>query len=65
MPATPSEHISDVFKRDGVTASFEFFPPKNADAAENLYAAISELVPLRPSFVSVTYGAGGSTRELT
>ncbi len=64
-PPTPSAHIRDIFKRDGVTASFEFFPPKNADSAESLYAAISELVPLRPSFVSVTYGAGGSTRELT
>lgn len=64
-PVTPSEHIADIFKRDGTTASFEFFPPKNADAAEKLYEAISELVPLRPSFVSVTYGAGGSTRELT
>jgi methylenetetrahydrofolate reductase (NADPH) len=65
FPATPSAHIADIFKRDGVTASFEFFPPKNAEAAEKLYEAISELVPLRPSFVSVTYGAGGSTRELT
>ena len=65
FPAEPCEHIADIYKRDGVTASFEFFPPKNAEAAENLYGAISDLVPLRPSFVSVTYGAGGSTRELT
>lgn len=64
-PAEPSPHITEVFERDGVTASFEFFPPKNADAAENLYTAIAELEELRPSFVSVTYGAGGSTRELT
>lgn len=61
----PGEHILDIFKRDGVTASFEFFPPKNAEAAESLYAAIRELEELKPSFVSVTYGAGGSTRELT
>ncbi|MEQ8845365.1 MAG: methylenetetrahydrofolate reductase [NAD(P)H] [Phycisphaerales bacterium] len=64
-PAEPSPHITEVFERDGVTASFEFFPPKNAEAAENLYTAIAELEELRPSFVSVTYGAGGSTRELT
>lgn len=61
----PGAHISEIFKRDGVTASFEFFPPKNAEAAESLYRAISELEELKPSFVSVTYGAGGSTRELT
>lgn len=64
-PVTPSEHISEIFKRDGVTASFEFFPPKNAESAESLYTAIAELEELKPSFVSVTYGAGGSTRELT
>jgi len=62
---TPSDHITDLFTRDGVTASFEFFPPKNEQAAESLYAAIAELEELKPSFVSVTYGAGGSTRELT
>ncbi|MFI4917438.1 MAG: methylenetetrahydrofolate reductase [Phycisphaerales bacterium JB060] len=62
---TPSEHIADIIRRDGTTASFEFFPPKNAEAAEKLYQAISELEELRPSFVSVTYGAGGGTRELT
>lgn len=58
-------HISELFARDGVTASFEFFPPRSREAADGLYQAISELAPLRPSFVSVTYGAGGSTRELT
>lgn len=64
-PVTPGEHIADIIERDGTTASFEFFPPKNAEAADKLYQAISELEELRPSFVSVTYGAGGSTRELT
>ncbi|MCE2925029.1 MAG: methylenetetrahydrofolate reductase [NAD(P)H] [Phycisphaeraceae bacterium] len=58
-------HIRDIFARHPTTFSFEFFPPKSADAAEVLYQAILELQTLRPSYVSVTYGAGGSTRELT
>ena len=49
----------------GPSLSFEFFPPKNEQAASALYQTIRELEPYRPSFVSVTYGAGGSTRELT
>ncbi|MGH9192965.1 MAG: methylenetetrahydrofolate reductase, partial [Acidimicrobiales bacterium] len=46
----------------GRTHSFEFFPPKNDEAERQLEKTIHELAPLRPSFVSVTYGAGGSTR---
>jgi methylenetetrahydrofolate reductase (NADPH) len=45
--------------------SFEFFPPKSEAAAAQLWATIGALEPLRPRFVSVTYGAGGSTRETT
>jgi methylenetetrahydrofolate reductase (NADPH) len=47
------------------TISFEFFPPKNEAGFNLLYQAIEDLRPLRPSYVSVTYGAGGSTRQKT
>lgn len=45
--------------------SFEFFPPKTADGETALYATLEKLAPLRPDFVSVTYGAGGSARDRT
>jgi methylenetetrahydrofolate reductase (NADPH) len=45
--------------------TFEFFPPKDAEGEEVLWRSISELEPLHPTFVSVTYGAGGTTRERT
>ena len=58
-------HIQDIFDRQSTTISFEFFPPKTEDSSNALLATIADLEPYKPSFVSVTYGAGGSTRELT
>ena len=58
-------HIEDIFAADETTVSFEFFPPKTEADAEALFGNIAELEALDPSFVSVTYGAGGSTRQLT
>jgi len=51
--------------RGDIQVSFEFFPPKSAAMAETLWSSIQTLAPLQPRFVSVTYGAGGSTRERT
>ena len=58
-------HIRDIFARDKTTFSFEFFPPKSAESSELLFQSIRDLEALNPSFVDVTYGAGGSTRDLT
>ncbi len=58
-------HIRDIFASEKTTVSFEFFPPKTEADAQALYENIAQLEMLQPSFVSVTYGAGGSTRELT
>jgi methylenetetrahydrofolate reductase (NADPH) len=58
-------HICDIFASHRTTFSFEFFPPKSDNAWDQLYQTITEMEELRPSFVSVTYGAGGSTRQRT
>jgi methylenetetrahydrofolate reductase (NADH) len=57
--------IDEILAGGGPVFSFEFFPPKTDAGESNLYAALAELRTLEPSFVSVTYGAGGSTREKT
>src|ERR1051325_490754 len=58
-------HITDIMRGDSPTFSFEFFPPRSPEAAETLYQTIRDLESYMPHFVSVTYGAGGSTRDLT
>ena len=62
---TLNERRSRLIGSDEIEVSFEFFPPKSEKMEEALWAAIRRLEPLRPGFVSVTYGAGGSTRERT
>ena len=57
--------IGDLIRGSEPTFSFEFFPPRDAEQERQLWKAIRELEPLRPSFVSITYGAGGSTRDNT
>ena len=57
--------IADRLARREPTFSFEFFPPKTPEAVERLYTTARELKAAGPTFVSVTYGAGGSTRDLT
>jgi methylenetetrahydrofolate reductase (NADPH) len=60
-----SRLVRNCLAGDAATFSFEFFPPKSSDEDRLLWQTIRELEPLRPSFVSVTYGAGGSTRART
>ena len=57
--------IDELLGRGVPTISFEFFPPKNDDGFAQLYRAIGELHSLKPAYISVTYGAGGSTRQKT
>ncbi len=57
--------VKDLLAQHKTTFSFEFFPPKQEADWEKLFQTIKELIPLKPSHVSVTYGAGGTTRERT
>jgi methylenetetrahydrofolate reductase (NADPH) len=61
---TPTPRITDVLKT-GRSFSFEFMPPKTDQAQRQFWDTMRRLEPLKPTFVSVTYGAGGSTRERT
>ncbi|MFM2437665.1 MAG: methylenetetrahydrofolate reductase, partial [Actinomycetota bacterium] len=61
MSSSIAEHVAG----GGRSYSFEFFPPKTDAGEANLWDAINALDPLQPDFVSVTYGAGGSTRDRT
>src|SRR5438552_1645671 len=60
-----SMRIDELLGRGLPTISFEFFPPKSEEGFVSLYRTIDDLHPLKPSYVSVTYGAGGSTRQKT
>jgi len=63
---TPLAKCQQTLRRGpGLSVSFEFFPPKNEAMGQTLWQSIERLKPMAPSFVSVTYGAGGSTRERT
>ena len=61
----PRSKVSRLLGEGGHSISFEFFPPKDSDAEDALWGALIQLEDFDPSFVSVTYGAGGSTRDRT
>jgi methylenetetrahydrofolate reductase (NADPH) len=65
MPPERTTRIADLIRQGQRSLSFEFMPPKDEAGAEQLWKAISELEPYAPTFVSVTYGAGGTTRDTT
>jgi methylenetetrahydrofolate reductase (NADPH) len=65
MVLTPFRKSRGASTRSKLKVSFEFFPPKTEEMEKTLWDSIDRLAPLGPSFVSVTYGAGGSTRERT
>jgi methylenetetrahydrofolate reductase (NADPH) len=60
-----TSRFTDASATPDIRVSFEFFPPKTAEMEQTLWEAIARLAPLQPNFVSVTYGAGGSTRART
>ncbi len=57
--------VKEILNNQKLTVSFEFFPPKNESGWDDLFESISKIMPLKPSYVSVTYGAGGTTRNKT
>ncbi len=57
--------VKNILAKEKTSFSFEFFPPKTKENWESLFFHIKDLMPLKPSYVSVTYGAGGSTRDNT
>lgn len=57
--------VKDILDKNRISFSFEFFPPKMEPEWEKLFDTIADLMPLKPAYVSVTYGAGGSTRDRT
>ena len=57
--------VKEILNSIRPTLSFEFFPPKTEAGFDNLFQSVSELIQLKPSYASVTYGAGGSTRDYT
>ncbi|WP_028645710.1 methylenetetrahydrofolate reductase [NAD(P)H] [Nocardioides sp. URHA0020] len=65
MAHKQAPRIGDLIRAGERSFSFEFFPPRDEAGEEQLWQAIRELEPYRPTFVSVTYGAGGSTRDTT
>src|SRR5918997_6993925 len=65
MSHRPGRSMRELIESGGRSFSFEFFPPKDEAGEEQLWRAITELEPYRPTFVSVTYGAGGSSRDTT
>lgn len=64
-PHAPLQALRELYAAGPPHVSFEFFPPKSSEAESKLWDSIAALAPLKPRFVSVTYGAGGSTRERT
>lgn len=65
MLMAPFEKLQMEYQMTSLNVSFEFFPPKTIEASFRLWDTVQTLAPLAPRFVSVTYGAGGTTRQLT